>query len=139
MARTTLAAALGALQPLYAEAFAALDAAMARGKELLESDAKDPKSISLLRGQPRLSGLGPGPGSGHAILERLPTCGGLSSYWSKEAGPDPDCGLSGRMLPGLAGRAVCEKNSGVTTAEAAAFADQAVAAADTTPSAPVGA
>ena len=99
---------------------------MARGKELVESDAEDAGFTSVLRDSHAYRGWA------------LVRCGQPSrattdlrralELLAKEPAPDPEVRFERShvlaLLAGLGG----EKDSGVTPAEAAGFADQAVAA-----------
>jgi tetratricopeptide (TPR) repeat protein len=115
-----------ARQKRFAEAFTALNAALARGKQLVEADAKNLAYINVLSyshayrgwalvrsGQP--SQAGPDLRRALELLAKLPA-------------PDPDVRFERShvlaLLAGLRG----DKSSGVTPTEAAGFADQAVAA-----------
>ncbi len=119
---------LFARQKRFAEAFAALDAGMARGKELVESDAEDAGFTSVLRDSHAYRGWAlvrsGQPSRATTDLRRA------LELLAKEPAPDPDVRFERShvlaLLAGLGG----EKNSGVTPAEAAGFADQAVAALD---------
>jgi hypothetical protein len=115
-----------ARQKRFAEAFAALDAGMARGKELVESDAKDPSSTNILRDSHAYRGWAlvrsGQPSRATADLRRA------LELMAKAPAPDPEVRFErSRVLALLAGLGG-EKNSGVTPAEAVGFADQAVAA-----------
>jgi serine/threonine protein kinase/Flp pilus assembly protein TadD len=115
-----------ARQKRFAEAFSALNAALARGKELVEADPKNLEYTNVLgyshayRGWALVrSGQ---PSQAAADLRRA------LELFAKEPAPNGDVRFERShvlaLLAGLGG----EKNSGVTPAEAAGFADQAVAA-----------
>jgi eukaryotic-like serine/threonine-protein kinase len=117
---------LFARQKRFAEAFAALDAAMARGRELVESNAKYREYTDVLRDSHAYRGWAlvrsGQPSRATTDLRRA------LELLAKEPVPDPEVRFQRSqvlaLLAGLGG----EKNSGVTPAEAAGFADQAVAA-----------
>ncbi len=113
-------------QKRFAEAFAALDASIARGNELVESDAKNPGYTSVLRDSHAYRGWAlvrsGQPSRATTDLRRA------LELSAKEPAPDPEVRFQRShilaLLAGLGG----EKHSGVTPAEAAGFADQSVAA-----------
>jgi serine/threonine protein kinase len=117
---------LFARQRRFAEAFAALDAGIARIKTLLELEANDPFSTTILRGSHAYRGWAlvrsGQPSRATTDLRRA------LELLAQEPAPDPvarfERSLVLALLAGLGGA----KNSGVTPAEAAGFADQAVAA-----------
>jgi hypothetical protein len=117
---------LFARQKRFAEAFAALDAGMDRIKALLELEANAPSSTTILRGSHayRCWALVRSGQSSRATTDLRRAL----ELLAKEPAPDPEArferSLVLALLAGLGG----EKNSGVTPAEAAGFADQAVAA-----------
>jgi tetratricopeptide (TPR) repeat protein len=118
-----------ARQKRFAEAFTTLDAALAMRRKLTETDPKDTRYASELGGSYAYrgcalvrSGSADGRSKAAADLRRA------LELWSRREAPESEDRFErSRVLAVLAGLAG-EANSGVTKEEAAAYADQAVAA-----------
>jgi serine/threonine-protein kinase len=115
-----------ARQKRFAEAFTALDAGLAIYQKLTNADPKNPEYAALLA-------------DGHACRGWALVRSGQPSkaaadlrqsveLWAKVPGPDPEDLFERSRALGLLGELAADGNSGVTKAEAAAFADQSVAA-----------
>ena len=113
-------------QQRFPEAFTALDAGLAIGQKLAGTHPKSTQHTNLLGYSHAYRGCAlvrsGQPSRAAADLRRA------LELWAQESNPDPETGAERSralaLLAGLGGQA----KSGVTTAEAAAFADQAVAA-----------